>query len=99
MTVTEERNNMISRIAAIGLVGLLVVALIGGSAYILLRPDETGIVRAAGPTNRSESAEGRQGNGYQGGRGAQGQLAGSERGNGYQGGARQRMNLVSRLIR
>ena len=71
---------MISRIAAIGLVGLLVVALVGGSAYILLRPDETGIVRAAGPTNRNEGTAGQQGNGYQGD-------------------ARQRMNLVSRVIR
>ncbi|MFO7740891.1 MAG: hypothetical protein R6X31_01135 [Anaerolineae bacterium] len=30
---------MISKIAAIGLVGVLTAALIGGSIYILLRPD------------------------------------------------------------
>jgi len=77
---------MISRIAAIGLVGLLVVALIGGSAYILLRPDDARVARAAGPYIGSESAAGQQANGYQGGRGTQGQLAGSEGGNGYRGG-------------
>jgi hypothetical protein len=77
---------MISRIAAIGLIGLLVVALIGGSAYILLRPNDALVARAAGPYDRSESAAGQQGNGYQDGRGAQGQFAVSEGGNGYQGG-------------
>lgn len=77
---------MISRIAATGLVGLLVVALIGGSAYILLRPDDAGVGRAAGPLNESKSAAGQQGNGYQGGRAARGQLSGSEGWNWYQGG-------------
>jgi hypothetical protein len=77
---------MISRIATIGLIGLLAVALIGGSAYILLRPDDEAVARAAGPYNRSDSAAGQRGDGYQGGRGAQGRFAGSEGGNGYQGG-------------
>lgn len=79
---------MISRIAAIGLVGFLVAALIGGSAYILLRPDEARDTRAAGSYNRSDNPV-EQGNGYQGGRGAQGQFAFSERGNGIGQGGRE----------
>jgi hypothetical protein len=79
---------MISKIATIGLVGLLGAALIGGSAYILLRPDAATVARgAASSYNGNNNAGGQQGNSYQGGRGAQDQLAARGEGNGYQGGS------------
>jgi hypothetical protein len=78
---------MISKIATIGLVGLLGAALIGGSAYILLRPDDAVVAQGVGSYNGNNSAAGQQGNGYQGGRGAQDQLAAQGEGNGYQGGS------------
>ncbi|MEA3376590.1 MAG: hypothetical protein U9R72_10410 [Chloroflexota bacterium] len=60
---------MISKIAAIGLVGVLTAALIGGSVYILLRPDHVVAAENARAYNRGDSLAGQQGTGHQGGRG------------------------------
>lgn len=84
---------MVSRIATIGLLGLLVVALIGGSAYILLRPREAVAARnSAGQNgagqNRDETALGQQGNGFQGGERDQAQGSGRQGSNGSTAGGR-----------
>lgn len=57
---------MIAKATTIGLVGLLTVSLIGGTAYILLRPTD-GLAAANGPGyTRAEETTGEQGYGYQG---------------------------------
>ena len=67
---------MWGKIAGIGLVALLTVALVGGSAYILLRPDEAPALYAAhGP----DHAEGGRGYGWEtAGRSEQGHGYGAE---------------------
>jgi hypothetical protein len=92
---------MVSKIATIGLLAVLVIALVGGSAYILLRPDDAAAARSgagqsrAGQTgagqnsagqNRDETAEGQRGGGFQGGQRDQGQAGGAQGGNGFGGG-------------
>jgi hypothetical protein len=64
---------MLSKIAGIGLVAALALALVGGSAYILLRPTEAQAERGSGGRSR-EAAETRlsgngPGNGGEAGRG------------------------------
>jgi hypothetical protein len=77
---------MVSKIVTIGMLAFLVIALVGGSAYILLRPDDA--IAARGGTERSragqngagqngEGAEaGQQGYGFRGGELDQGQAGG-----------------------
>ncbi|MGD8968251.1 MAG: hypothetical protein PVI07_12145 [Anaerolineae bacterium] len=87
---------MVSRIVTIGLLAFLVIALVGGSAYILLRPNEAIAARnAAGQNgagqngarqNRVETAAGQQGYGFQGGERDQGQAGGGQGKNGSTGG-------------
>jgi hypothetical protein len=87
---------MVSRIAKIALLAFLVIALVGGSAYILLRPDRAVAAgNAAGQNgagqnrtgrNSDETAAGRQGYGFQGGEQQQGQATGGQGGNGSTGG-------------
>jgi hypothetical protein len=84
---------MVSKMATIGLLALLVIALVGGSAYILLRPDEAVAARSAAGQNgagqnRDETAAGQQGYGFQGGARDQGQAGGGRGGNGSTGGER-----------
>ena len=86
---------MVSKIATIGLLALLVVALVGGSAYILLRPKEAVAARnAAGQNangqsgagrNSDEAVAGRQGYGSQRGEEVQAPASGRQGGNGSSG--------------
>ncbi len=66
---------MVRKVLGIGIVVLLVGALIGGGAYLLLRDSASG----------HGSGQGRQGQAARGGGGTQ-QLASGERGGGYRGG-------------
>ena len=83
---------MVSKGVTIGLVGLLVLALVGGSAYILLRPEDglaaesgVGYSRASGNTAGSQGS-GSQGNGSQGnGSQSNGSQGDGSQGNGSQG--------------
>lgn len=90
---------MISKGVTIGLLGFLIVALVGGSAYVLLRPNEasasqTGVGYTQNNNSRGQQAQG-QGNGSQRdrlnqgqpGQGAGGQNVGN--GNGDGSGSRQ----------
>lgn len=89
---------MLSKAATIGILVLLTTSLIGGSAYILLRPDPDSVTArnerlnaAAGQQgNRSQDLGQGQGQGGQGqeqGQGSgQGQDTPGQNGNGYQGG-------------
>jgi hypothetical protein len=52
---------MVSKIAAIGLVALLIAALIGGSVYILLRPGDVAVARNAGAYGWNNSGAEQQG--------------------------------------
>ena len=67
---------MFSRIATVGLLATLVVALIGGSAYILVRSDDTVVAQGEGNDNRGNvtaaSNNGSSGGGTQGGNGYRG---------------------------
>jgi hypothetical protein len=82
---------MLSRIAGIGLVAVLALALVGGSAYILLRPTEAQAEQDSGGRSR-EAAETRlsgngPGNGGEAGRGrGQGAGGGGESAKGPQSG-------------
>lgn len=58
---------MIGKTITMGLVGLLVAALVGGSAYILLRPNDGQVAAATAGYNRATQAGSQQGNGNQGG--------------------------------
>jgi len=67
---------VVSKGIVIGLVGLLVLALVGGSAYILLRPDD-GVAAGRGTGySRAGSVGGQQGNGAGGQGQNQGQATG-----------------------
>jgi hypothetical protein len=81
---------MVSKIATIALLAFLVIALVGGSAYILLRPDEAMAARnGAGQNgagqNRDQTAAGQQGYGFQGGGRDLGQAGGGQGGSGLGG--------------
>ena len=70
---------MIGKTVTTGLVGLLIVALIGGSAYILLRPND-GLAAENGPGYTRVAGTARaQSNGYQGGTQRQDQDAAGQR--------------------
>ena len=60
-----------SKTLTIGLVGLLTLALLGGSAYILLRPGDSRASAGTTGYNRVQAARGGQGNGSQGNGGNQ----------------------------
>jgi hypothetical protein len=82
---------MVSKAATIGLLAFLAIALVGGSAYILLRPSEAVAARnpagrnGAGP-QRDETKSGQQGYGFQGGEREQGKAGSGRGGNGSSGG-------------
>jgi len=57
---------MASKGIVVGLVGLLVLALVGGSAYILLRPDDGLAAERGSGYSRAGSVGGQQGNGAEG---------------------------------
>lgn len=58
---------MLSRMVVTGLVALLVVALVGGTAYILLRPDDVAATRNKAGYNWNDTAAAQQRNGFAGG--------------------------------
>jgi hypothetical protein len=87
---------MVSKVATIGLLASLAIALVGGSAYILLRPNEAVAARNTAGQNgagqngagrdRDEIGTGRQGHGFRGGEREQGQAVGGQGENGSRGG-------------
>lgn len=77
---------MVSKGMTVGLVGLLVLALIGGSAYILLRPDDASVAQSGVGYNQGNKGNEGQGNGSQGGGRNQGEAVA---GLGRQGGGSQ----------
>lgn len=85
---------MVSKSITIGLVGLLVLGLVGGSAYILLRPNDASAAQSGVAYNQPNSVGGGQGNGAQSAgqnqsdRQNQGRAASDQGGQGFAGGGR-----------
>jgi len=79
---------MVSKGVTIGLVGLLVLALLGGSAYILFRPDGASVAQSGAGYNQGSTGNGGQGNRSQGEGQNQGRAAAQQEGqeSGSQGG-------------
>ena len=75
---------MFAKIVKIGIVGLLAATLVGGSAYVILRPDEAQASQVRGGQGREQVSETGGGKGY-GNQGAIDQGAGGGRGTGAQG--------------
>jgi hypothetical protein len=71
---------MIAKIVKIGIVGLLAAALVGGSAYIVLRPSEAQVLQEKGGRGQEQASE-PGGKGY-GAENDQGQNAGGGNGQG-----------------
>ena len=79
---------MFAKIVKIGIVGLLAAALVGGSAYVILRPGEAQAAQERGRQGQAQVSETGGGKGY-GNQGETNQDAGGGRGNSAQGTASQ----------
>lgn len=78
---------MLSKAATIGILVLLTASLIGGSAYILLRPDPDGVTARNERINATAEQQGNRSQNLGQGQGSeQGQGSSGQNGNGYQGG-------------
>jgi len=72
---------MLAKIVKIGIVGLLAAALVGGSAYIVLRPSEAQAIQERGGRGQEQASEPSGDKGY-GAKNDQGQNPGSGNGRG-----------------
>lgn len=75
---------MFAKIVKIGIVGLLAATLVGGSAYVILRPSEAQASQVRGGQGQVQTSETGGGKGY-GNQGVTNQDSGGGKGNGAQG--------------